>query len=429
MKNTLTIVGGASAYMPGLMQAIIHHAKTIDLGELRLMDIDEEHLEIVHPLCAKMAANKGAEFKVNATMDLVEAVKGTDFVLNTSRPGLLDCRQIDETLPLEFDIPGQETVGPGGFFFALRSVPEAFKLADAMEAHAPKAMLLNYTNPTNIVTQALLDRGFKNVIGLCDQFDGDLAALGMALGVENPRDFDFETSGLNHATWHSNISYSGVPIGELPKEFPASANKHGGEYMLRYNESLRLAHKYPGFYPNSYMAYYTKAPAFVDYFRKNGTRTEDILKKMPLYYDHFKEEGAKEVPELKHHRGGKDFGDFAVMTLLALLSDEPKKLVHNTRNGKATPYFDENTVAEVRTLVSKDSITTLPAGPIPEEQQGLLKFLEDYQRLAAEAAASQDIRKVLKALAANPLVHNMHTSECMLNRARDVYQCKVPMFA
>ncbi len=430
MKKIFTIIGGGSAYTPGLMLALIHHREKLNLSEVRLMDIHEEHLAITHRLCSRMAQASSAGFAVNATMDLNEAVRGVDFVLNTSRPGGFECRMKDETLPLEYYIPGQETVGPGGFFFAMRSVPEAHKLADAMEKHAPNAMLLNYTNPANIVTQALIDRGFKRVIGLCDQFDGDLSALGTALGFDNPRRFDFETSGLNHATWHSNITFGGRPLPEvLPEKFPESANKHGEEYSLRYNESLQLARRYKGFYPNSYIAYYTRPDAFVTHYRTHGTRTEAILKKLPFYYQHFMEEAEKDIPNVVHHRGGEDFGDFAISTLAALQDEQQHKLVHNVVNGKSTAYLDENTVAEIRTLVSRDGIINTPSPDVPEGCRDLILKLEEYQRLAAEAATAQDVRKVIKALASNPLVGDSHTAESMLSRARDLYKGDIPMFS
>lgn len=430
VKKIFTIIGGGSAYTPGLMLALIHHRDKLNLSEVRLMDIHEEHLEITHKLCSRMAQTSSAGFVVNATMDLNEAMHDVDFVLNTSRPGGFECRMKDETLPLEFYIPGQETVGPGGFFFAMRSVPEAHKLADAIEKYAPKAILLNYTNPANIVTQALIDRGFKRVLGLCDQFDGDLSALGTALGFDNPRCFDFETSGLNHATWHSNITFGGRPLPEtLPENFPEAANKHGEEYSLRYNESLRLARLHKGFYPNSYIAYYTKPDAFVDHYRKHGTRTEEILKKLPFYYEHFKEEAAKEVPNVVHHRGGEDFGDFAISTLAALQDEHEHKMVYNVLNGKSTSYLDENTVAEIRTLVSRNGIKNMTSPDVPQGRRDLILKLEEYQRLAAEAATTQDVRKVIKALASNPLVNDNHTAESMLSRARDIYKGDFPMFS
>jgi 6-phospho-beta-glucosidase len=130
MIKTLTIIGGGSAYVPGLAAAILHHRRSLSLARVRLYDVHVENLEIVHAFVRRMA--EGAELEVTAHTDLAESLRDTDAVLNTSRPGGLECRRIDETLPLQFGIPGQETVGPGGFFFALRSVPAALELVRAL---------------------------------------------------------------------------------------------------------------------------------------------------------------------------------------------------------------------------------------------------------------------------------------------------------
>ena len=116
MIEKFTIVGGGSAYTPGLFAALLHHAQGLHLQEVRLYDIDEMRLEIVSKLCQRLAEFHQAPFKVSGTTNLVDAVKGIDCALNSSRPGLFECRQIDETLPPEFEVPGQETVGPGILF-------------------------------------------------------------------------------------------------------------------------------------------------------------------------------------------------------------------------------------------------------------------------------------------------------------------------
>ncbi len=108
--ETLTILGGGSAYTPGLLQALIANAHDLPLKTVRLYDTHADHLAIVGRLTAAMARHAGA-FQVQVADSLEAAVEGVDLVLNSTRPGGLTARRIDETLPLVFDIPGQETVG------------------------------------------------------------------------------------------------------------------------------------------------------------------------------------------------------------------------------------------------------------------------------------------------------------------------------
>ncbi len=427
MIETFTIVGGASAYAPGLVAALIHHANTLHLKEVRLYDIDERRLEIVSRLCDKMALAADCGFRVTATLDLVEAVKDVDAVLNSSRPGRFEGRKKDEDLPLEFDIPGQETVGPGGFFFGLRSVPEALKLASAMDSFAPKAMLLNYTNPTNIVTQALNDRCFSRVVGMCDQSDHDVAVLAKVLGRDS-KDVMFDCHGLNHATWYAKLTAGGEPL-ILANESLTTPQDYDNEHKLRFEESVKLGKEFPGYWPNSYLPYYTAPARFVDLFRKEGTRTEHILKTLDSFYDHFEEEGRKEIPDLKRHRGNADFGDMAMRVVQALDDENGVSLVLNVPNRGHSKVFDGETVVEVRCQFGKNRLERGDAPELPAGQRDMLLRLEEYQREAAEASVNGSESACIKALTKNPQVSSAYVAEKMMVRAREVYGPMLPLYA
>jgi 6-phospho-beta-glucosidase len=347
--ETLTILGGGSAYTPGLLQALIRQSSALHLRTVRLYDIDKARLAIVTRLCAGMARSADAPFVVQSADTLEAALSGASLVLNSTRPGGLEARRIDETLPLEFDIPGQETVGPGGFFYALRSVPEALRVAEAMAALAPGAPLLNYTNPSNIVTQALVDQGKVEVIGMCDQADEDLACLGRVMG--HPGLPEFRCNGLNHATWYSELAFDGVPLGELPDELEAPS-EYDEEHQLRFDYSLQLA-KTAGnaVWPNSYLPYYLFPQAFVDQARRVGPRSDAVAASLPRYYDHFSTQAAAEHPHLRLYRGARGFGDMAADVIEALGADKPRRLVLNMPNNHATPWFSHDTVIETQVRV------------------------------------------------------------------------------
>jgi 6-phospho-beta-glucosidase len=295
MIKEFVILGGGSAYTPGLLQALIAHGSRLGLTRVRLYDTHTEHLELVGRLGSAMARSAGASFTVETAPNLVAALTGADVVLNSTRPGGFAARRIDETLPLSLGIPGQETVGPGGFFFALRSVPEALNLADTMALHAPDALLLNYTNPSNIVTQALVDHGRVRVLGLCDQSDEDLQALAQALGRPQAA-YTFRCNGLNHATWYSDIQLDGVALTDLPEHLPIPQDMNE-EHQLRFALSLEMARKTPGYWPNSYLPYYQAPEQFVALARTQGPRSDAIVARLPSYYAHFREEADKEHPQ------------------------------------------------------------------------------------------------------------------------------------
>jgi 6-phospho-beta-glucosidase len=418
--KTLTVLGGGSAYTPGLLQALIAHADDLPLTTVRLFDTDPWRLETVARLTSAMARQAGV-FRVVACDSLEAALQGTDLVLNSSRPGGLEARRIDETLPLEFDIPGQETVGPGGFFFALRSVPEALRVVDLLQALAPQATLLNYTNPSNIVTQALVDRGGIPVIGMCDQSDEDLQALAHALGRTGS--YGFRSNGLNHGSWYSDILIGDAPLPDLSLDLPAP-DSFDAEHRLRFELSLQMARETPGYWPNSYLPYYRFPQAFVEQARRLGPRSDVVQASLPAFYAHFEEQGRSATPQLRHFRGSAGFGDLAVTVIRALASDSGAELVLNLPNQGSTPEFEADTVVETRVRVSRAGVQRLPAPLLPGTFVALAKQLERYQRLTARAASGAGDWQ--EALAANPLIDSPDTAHRMLARAQQSYGSLLP---
>jgi 6-phospho-beta-glucosidase len=415
----LTILGGGSAYTPGLLQALIGQPGQPPLHTVRLYDTDPARLDVVARLCAGMARSAGAPFVVQPAFTLEAAVRGAGLVLNSTRPGGLAGRRIDETLPLEFDIPGQETVGPGGFFYALRSVPEALRVADAMAALAPGAILLNYTNPSNIVSQALADQGKVRVIGMCDQSDEDLESLALAMGrTGHP---SFRCNGLNHATWYSDVAVDGAPLGPWPPTL-AAPQQYDEEHRLRFACSLALAREQPdGYWPNSYLPYYLFPHAFVAQARLAPPRSDVVAASLPRYYAHFAEQADLPEPRLRFYRGGAGFGDMAANLIAALGADSPRELVLNLPNQGATSAFSDDTVIETKALVSRHGIERLAAPALQSSFAALAASLENYQRLSARAAAGRGFAPRVAALAANPLVGDVALASRMLTAARSRY--------
>ena len=412
-------MGGGSAYAPGLLQALLHRHDRLRLEEVRLHDIDGPHLEIVERLGRAMSAASPGGFSVRADTSLGPLLEGVDVVLNSARPGGLRCRRIDETLPLELGLPGQETVGPGGFLFALRSIPQALALARAMEEKAPRAVLLNYTNPSNIVTQALHDHASVTTIGLCDQSDADLHDLASATG-KGGGGWTFRCAGLNHATWYCDLRLGGEPF-EPPPAPPEPPAELDEEHKLRFRLSWEMARRQPGWWPNSYLPYYEHPEAFVALARRIGPRTDAIVPGLESYYRHFDEESRRERPDLRRHRGSSDFGDMAARLIQALGSSERERMVLNLRNGNMSGDLDPDTVMESVVEVDSEGPHPVPAPSLPQGERSLIERLERYQRATARAIAQGRRDDLPAALAENPLVPDLATARDLIRRADEAY--------
>ncbi len=297
-------------------------------------------------------------------------------------------------------------------------MPKALRVADAMAALAPGAILLNYTNPSNIVTQALADQGKVRVIGMCDQSDEDLAALAQALGRGGAGPVRARCNGLNHATWYSALSVDGAPLGAPPPRL-AAPDDYDEEHRLRFAYSLAMAREQgDGQWPNSYLPYYLYPRAFVEQARRVGPRSDVVAASLARYYAHFAEQAALARPQLRLYRGSAGFGDMAVNVIAALAAERPRELVLNLPNGGATDAFAADTVIECNARVSRHGVETLAAPALPASFAALAAGLERYQRLSARAAAGRALAPRVAALAANPLVADAALAERMLAAAR-----------
>jgi 6-phospho-beta-glucosidase len=413
MDVKIAIIGGGSAYAPGLLQSFAADAPSFAGAELALMDVAGPELAVVHRLGRRLL--EGTGLHLSATTDRPRALEGADFVLTTFREGGLPARHLDESVPLEFGILGQETIGPGGFFFAMRTLRVMRSIADDLATWAPAAVVVNYPNPTQIVAEAMARHTRVPCIAICDQSDDDRVHLAAALGVA-PTAIALESVGLNHATWSTTCTVDGED--GVARIAAASARvQTRAEVAPRVKRQFLLTEAF-GRVPNGYLPYYYDRNAAVAEARAAGrTRAQAIAAELPAMYRHFDEQARADVPRLTHGRGGSVFGDFAVRVLRALATGAPTRLTLNVRNDGALPDLDPERIVEVPCEVVGGRATPLAQGRFSRDTVGLLRMLADYQAAAADAIWADDPAAMERALAANPLVVSLTLARDLL-RAR-----------
>lgn len=152
----VAVIGAGSTYTPELVDGILRRREILPVEELVLMDIDERKLRIVGALAQRMAAHVDEKLRVRLTMDLDDALDKATFVMAQIRVGKLPARHLDESIPPTFGLIGQETTGIGGFFKGLRTIPVMMDIAGRMAARCPDAWLINFSNPSGMIAEALL---------------------------------------------------------------------------------------------------------------------------------------------------------------------------------------------------------------------------------------------------------------------------------
>lgn len=419
-RAKIAIIGGGSAYCAGLMRALAHHAQYFQGCHITLMDINQDGLELIYTLGTKFFRNADADLTLERTTDRRTALAGADFVLTSFRTGGLQARHLDEKIPLRHGLIGQETVGAGGFFYALRTVPVVAEIAREMEEVAPGAFLLNYTNPSNIVTEAVAHCSTTKIIGMCDGPVHEIPRLAERADImpSNGQRLYHRTVGLNHGNWTTAVWREGTDI--LP-EIVTWCQRYldTDPQMTLENYSFvmtaALTARY-GAIPSEYMHYYYFPEKVLEFYnQKPTTRAEDIMAMLPDILEHYREEAQKDVPQLTKMRGGGGFGDFALDILRSILNNTGEEWVLNVPNGGTLDFLAADRVIETPCRVDARGATPFVQGNggITLDQRGLLSLLSEFEGAAAGVALHGTRREAIKTLAANPLVMSYSKAEAV----------------
>jgi 6-phospho-beta-glucosidase len=421
----IAIVGAGSGYMPGVIRGILHRADDLAGAELAFHDVDADHLGLMTRLARGMFAARGAAFTVSATTDLKTALDGTDFVFTTFRPGGMAARHLDESIPLAYGVVGQETAGPGGFLMACRSIPALLEIA---RLTPPNAWIVNYTNPTNVVTDAVTRYApDTKIIGLCDQHVGDTLMWAELLGLPF-EELEADWIGLNHATWASRLRRDGVEV-DL-RQALAGLDLPNAE-ATPWRDPVRMAElaKALGVLPNSYAKYYFFHNEVVAELQAKGTtRAQDIQAMLPAYYAQVAEESAKPDPNPSRERGGGEHGEFAVDVICAIAGNEQRRFIVNTTNNGAITSLPADAIVEVPCIIGSTGPVPLTMGELPAPVRGLTQAIHTYERLASDAAATGSVPLALQALMAHPFIRSKHTAEQILRDGLAAHAAHLPQF-
>ncbi|HEX5013359.1 MAG TPA: hypothetical protein VFV72_04295 [Candidatus Limnocylindrales bacterium] len=408
----LTYIGGGSTRAPGTVAALIERGAKFEGSELVLVDLDERHLDVVRRLATRMAEVRGLDLRISATTDRQAGIRDADVILTSFRPGGFEARRLDERIPLEHGVIGQETQGPGGFFMALRSIAVMQEIVADIERLAPSAFLVNYTNPVNIVSEAVTHHSAVPTISLCEGpiYFGPNVAKSAGL---DPDRLEQVLVGLNHTGWTVRQLYDGADVAPLIREAwerrcrEPWAQTRGGR-MLRLAAAI-------GSLPSDYLYYYYfREEALAEALAAPTTRAEDILAEVDDYWRHYEEQAGAAAPALDpaRSRGGILELELAIDVIDAIVNDTGETWPVNVPNrGGALPGFPEDLVVEVPAVVGRGGATPVAVPPLPRQVRGLIEALGEYQALTAEAAWTGGRRQAVAALAGHPLVLSLPLAE------------------
>jgi 6-phospho-beta-glucosidase len=401
----IAIIGGGSTYTPELVNGFIERKDALPLDELCLMDSSSERLEIVGGFAQRMVTAAGNPFRVTLTTDRREAIQGSAYVITQFRVGQMQARINDEYLGQRYGLIGQETTGVGGMAKALRTIPVIMEIVGEMREVAPTALLLNFTNPAGLITEAV-NRYVPDIraVGLCNSaYTTKMHLLESFTPYSelriNPDRALIKTLGLNHLTWYhgfvidENDMWSRV-FESILTEMRSSDNPTWDPHTL---ETL-------GMLPNSYLQYYYYTDRKLEE-QKNWppSRGEQVLEIENQLLEEYAQPDRTAPPERLMQRGGAYYSTVAAKLINSHFNDLNEEHVVNVRNGGAVPNYALDWVLEMPARVGSTGISPVPTRPLPASCFALVAAVKSFEMLTIEAALKGDRRAASEALLAHPL--------------------------
>ena len=436
---------GAGVRAPFVLHGLAERQHDLGLTEVVLHDTDHDRLDVMTALTAFLCRSWGATFTLRGEHDARAALGGAGVVFAAIRPGQERARTFDEELPLKHGVLGQETTGPGGFAMAMRTIPAMLEHARTIEEVAPDAVVVNFTNPVGIVTQALNDHSGVRAIGVCDGPVSMKRSVAAFLGVPGDQ-VHADYLGLNHCGWIQRVLVDGRD--RLP------------ELLDRYDELRMLDHQWRlfetelvrsiGMLPMEYLYfYYYREQAFENILRSGGTRaaqiaaindalwpalrahvdandpagaadawTEAMQPRDETYFARERGEALLPPSSPRMHDElveGEGYAGVATAVMLATSQRRKVPLILNVPNRGAIHGLRDDDVVEVTCMMDEHGAHPLAQGEIPESARALLAQVKVYERLTVRAAVEGSYDTALEALLAHPLVGSYPLARSILD--------------
>ncbi|GAA0935508.1 6-phospho-beta-glucosidase [Nonomuraea longicatena] len=439
----LVILGGGGFRVPLVYGALLGDTGKPRVEEVVLHDVSTERLRAIEHVLARQAARHGRDLPVRTTTDLDDAVAGADFVFSAIRVGGLDGRTADERVALDHGLLGQETTGPGGIAYGLRTVPVAMHVAERVAALAPDAWVINFTNPAGMITEAMRGVLGDRVVGICDSPIGLIRRACAALGLDPARATPGYV-GLNHLGWLRGLTYDGRDVlpDLLADDHALQQVEEGRIFGADWVRTL-------GALPNEYLYYY--------YFNRESvaalgrqTRGEALLGQQDRFYTEVCEHPSRALEVWERTRRERDqsymadtrditdagerdavdlaaggYEGIALALMAAIARGEPSTMILNVRNGAAVPGLPADAVVEIPCSVTGAGIRPLATEPLPGRFLGLVQQVKAVEQTTIEAALTRSPRLAVAAFALHPLVDSVSVAR----RLFEDYRARIPSFA
>lgn len=432
MGKKIAVIGGGSVYAAGVVRTFVEHADQLAGLSLVLEDLQPERQQTMLALAKNLIRAKGADLSAQATLSLDEALDGADFVITCFRIGGYEALGLDVSIPAKYGMYGDETLGAGGIFFALRTVPVVVDIARRMERLCPRAYLINYANPTGFVTDAVRRTSSIAELSLCSGFLGVAHLVNQFLGLP-AEDVLPVTAGVNHYTWplHAYVKGKDVAPELLQKLIESDTSKSGWGWQ----RTVDIAAAYGLIpIPGGHMADYFYRREVV---QRNKEVTHwgltDPSKGHAAVWKHYEDLAKAKKPQFDMSIAGMEHfvgsvSDLALDVVVSIATDRHKVFAVNVPNVGQISNLPHGEIVESSALVGAFGALPLAVGDLPAHVLPMTEMLARSRRLAVDAALSGDRKALLYALMSDPLVDSLAQAQPMMEEMLAAQAKWLPQF-
>ena len=424
-KFSIVVAGGGSTFTPGIVLMLLDNLDKFPIRQIKFYDNDAERQEIIAKACDIIIKEKAPDINFVYTTDPETAFTDVDFVMAHIRVGKYAMREKDEKIPLRHGVLGQETCGPGGIAYGMRSIGGVIELVDFMEKYSPNAWMLNYSNPAAIVAEATRRlRPNSKILNICDMPIGIEIRMAEMLGLKSRKDMVIRYFGLNHFGWWTDIrDKHGKDLMPELKEKVAKIGYNveieGENTEASWNDTFTKARDVfaidPTTMPNTYLKYYFFPDYVVEHSDPNHTRANEVMEGREKFV--FGE--CRAIAEKGTAKDSKlhvdDHASYIVDLARAIAYNTKERMLLIVENDGALSNFDPTAMVEVPCLVGSNGPEKIVQGKIPQFQKGLMEQQVSVEKLTVEAWIEGSYQKLWQAITLSRTVPSASVAKAILD--------------
>lgn len=402
----VTLIGAGSTEFATELMTDILCTPNLDEGTFALVDIDAERLELVHRMADYLIERSGRRWTVEAGTDRTKHLSGSDFVINTIEVAGLPNVRFDYDIPLKYGVDQciGDTIGPGGLFKSLRTLPSWLDIIDDIEIYAPNALIMNYTNPMSLTVLAAARYTDMPIVGLCHSIQHTAEELANYLDIPYEQ-IDWRAAGINHLSWFVRLERDGEDL------YPRLLERIQDPAIYEHDPVRFDMMRHLGAFPtessghvSEYTAYYRKRPDLVKKFTRSEYRGES-----GFYANNWPTWRAGQDAQLRRILAGEEEFEmergveFASTIIESMKTDRPAVIYGNVYNTGLIENLPQDGVVEVACLVDKKGVQPTYFGSLPTHLAALDAQHMAFHDLVATAVLERDREAAIHALMIDPL--------------------------